>query len=152
MRIGELARETGVNRRLLRYYEEQGLLTPSRLANGYREYAETDVVAVRHIRMLLAAGLPTAVIARLLHCIHDEGDVATPSGCPTLVDSLRRERARITKTIDELRNSQQALDAMLHMALQQAANAAQGEARRRSPHYSPGGGQASPQTTSRASR
>jgi hypothetical protein len=63
MRIGALSRQTGVSRRLLRYYEEQGLLRPVRLANGYREYSETDVAAVQHIRALLAAGLPTAVIA-----------------------------------------------------------------------------------------
>lgn len=124
MRIGDLVRRTGVNRRLLRYYEEQGLLRPLRLANGYREYAETDVAVVRHIRMLLAAGLPTAAIAGLLHCIHDEGDVATPSGCPALIDSLRRERVRITETIDELRRSQEALDAMLRTALSRAADAA----------------------------
>ena len=64
MRIGVLARETGVSERLLRYYEEQGLLRPARRSNGYREYAASDVVAVSHIRSLLAAGLPTAVIAQ----------------------------------------------------------------------------------------
>lgn len=40
MRIGELARRTGVSVRALRYYEEQGLLVPARAANGYREYTE----------------------------------------------------------------------------------------------------------------
>jgi hypothetical protein len=40
MRIGELAERTGVPARLLRYYEEQGLLTPARAANGYRDYGE----------------------------------------------------------------------------------------------------------------
>ncbi len=34
MRIGELAERTGASRRLLRYYEEQGLIQPSRRANG----------------------------------------------------------------------------------------------------------------------
>jgi DNA-binding transcriptional MerR regulator len=56
MRIGDLARATGVKPRLLRYYEEQGLLTPLRQPNGYRQYARSDIAAVRHIRVLLAAG------------------------------------------------------------------------------------------------
>jgi DNA-binding transcriptional MerR regulator len=44
MKIGELAERTGVSRRLLRYYEEQGPITSSRRAfNGYREYAEPHV-------------------------------------------------------------------------------------------------------------
>lgn len=38
MRIGELARRTGVAARRLRYYEEQGLLSSDRSVNGYRDY------------------------------------------------------------------------------------------------------------------
>ncbi|MFE3455488.1 MerR family transcriptional regulator [Nonomuraea sp. NPDC059194] len=117
MRIGDLAHATGVNRRLLRYYEEQGLLRPVRLANGYREYADQDVAAVRHIRTLLAAGLPTAVIARLLHCVHEDGERLVPSACPVMIDNLRHERTRITETITQLQASQQVLDEMLDTAL-----------------------------------
>ncbi|MGR6921770.1 MerR family transcriptional regulator [[Actinomadura] parvosata] len=119
MRIGDLARETGVSRRLLRYYEEQGLLRPRRLANGYREYGDADVAAVRHIRTMLAAGLPTAVIARLLACVHDDGDRMVPSACPGMLASLRRERRRLAETIDRLQTSQQALDTMLATVLEQ---------------------------------
>src|SRR5687767_15453212 len=97
MRIGALARETGVSERLLRYYEEQGLLRPARLANGYREYAESDIAAVSHIRSLLAAGLPTTVIAHVLPCVHDDGGRLTPSACPGMVQHLKRERARIAE-------------------------------------------------------
>ncbi|MFD0685686.1 MerR family transcriptional regulator [Actinomadura fibrosa] len=116
MRIGELAAVTGVSRRLLRYYEEQGLLRPVRSGNGYREYAESDVAAVRHIRALLEAGLPTAVIAPLLGCFHDEGERMVPSPCPDMVTRLRRERARVTEAITRLRSSQETLDALLAAA------------------------------------
>ncbi|GLY88725.1 MerR family transcriptional regulator [Actinoallomurus iriomotensis] len=119
MRIGALAQRTGVSRRLLRYYEEQGLLRPRRLANGYREFAESDVTAVRHIRDLLAAGLPTTVIARLLDCVHDDGERLVPSSCPGMVTDLRRERHRIAEAITRLQSSQQALDTMLAAALGQ---------------------------------
>ena len=59
MRIGELSERTGTPRRLLRYYEEQGLLVPDRTPNGYRDYAERTVDRVLQIRGLLEAGLPT---------------------------------------------------------------------------------------------
>ncbi|MFC5826578.1 MerR family transcriptional regulator [Nonomuraea insulae] len=117
MRIGDLARESGVSRRLLRYYEEQGLLRPRRLPNGYREYADADVAAVRHIRTMLAAGLPTTVIGRLLHCVHDDGERMVPTACPGMVTNLRREHRRITETIERLQTSQQALDTMLTTVL-----------------------------------
>lgn len=113
MRIGVLARETGVSERLLRYYEEQGLLQPTRRANGYREYAESDIVAVSHIRSLLAAGLPTAVIAQVLDRVADVEGRLTPSPCPGMADHLNRERARIADTITHLSTAQDALDALL---------------------------------------
>lgn len=40
MRIGELARRTGVSERMLRYYEQEGLLRPARTTSGYRDYGE----------------------------------------------------------------------------------------------------------------
>ncbi|MEV0615860.1 MerR family transcriptional regulator [Nonomuraea sp. NPDC050404] len=119
MRIGDLARESGVSRRLLRYYEEQGLLRPRRLPNGYREYGDADVAAVRHIRALLAAGLPTAVIARLLHCVRDDGGRTVPVACPGMVGHLRGERRRIAETIERLQTSQSALDSLLATVLAQ---------------------------------
>lgn len=119
MRIDVLARKTGVSERLLRYYEEQELLRPTRLPNGYREYAEADIAAVGHIRALLAAGLPTTVIAQVLHCVHNDGEQLVPSTCPGMITHLRREHARVDETITKLQISRQALDTMLTAALRQ---------------------------------
>jgi DNA-binding transcriptional MerR regulator len=113
MRIGDLSRETGVSRRLLRYYEDQGLLRPLRLVNGYREYSQTDIALVRHIRVLLAAGLPTVVIARLVGCVQDDGGRLVPVACPGMISSLQREHRRISETIAGLQASQRALGALL---------------------------------------
>ena len=120
MLIGELATRTRVSRRLLRYYEEQGLLQPTRQPNGYREYGEADVVKVGHIRNLLAAGLPTAIIGGVLECVH--GDPAAPvlSGCPGMIDGLQAERDRVTAELSRLSMSQQALDVLLEAAGQAA--------------------------------
>jgi DNA-binding transcriptional MerR regulator len=115
MRIGELARRTGVSERSLRYYEEQGLLRPQRRPSGYRVFQESDVDTVRHIRILLSAGLGTTTIAEVLPCMVDTGDGLAP-GCPQLVVELNRERERITSAITGLTSARALLDQVIAAA------------------------------------
>ncbi|MGV9791279.1 MerR family transcriptional regulator [Streptomyces sp. NPDC003435] len=115
MRIGELARRTGVHERLLRYYEEQDLLHPDRLPSGYREYREADVHTVARIRALLAAGLNTATIAAVLPCLREEADRLVPT-CPDLLQHLHEERVRITQAIQDLQTSRAALTHVIEAA------------------------------------
>ncbi|NIH81568.1 MerR family transcriptional regulator [Amycolatopsis viridis] len=110
--MGEFSRRTGVSQRLLRYYEEQGLLTPSRRPSGYREFTEADVATVRGIRMLLAAGLSTATIAELLPCMIDDGQILAP-GCSGLLPDLNRERERIDEAVAGLLAARGKLDAII---------------------------------------
>ncbi|MFI0373636.1 MerR family transcriptional regulator [Actinomadura sp. 1N219] len=112
MRIGELARRTGVSERSLRYYEEQGLLRPERRPSGYRIYGDADVAAVRRIRILLAAGLSTTQISQVLPCIVDDDGLLIPS-CPELVDELVKHRDRIGAAIDELAATQANLETLI---------------------------------------
>jgi DNA-binding transcriptional MerR regulator len=112
VRIGELARRTGVDQRLLRYYEQQGLLHPARQANGYREYQEADVAAVAWIRRLLEAGLSTATIAEFQACLSYQGPASAPA-CQQLFDRLRAERARIDAAIADLAASRDHLDEVI---------------------------------------
>jgi DNA-binding transcriptional MerR regulator len=53
MQIGEVAEQTGLSLRTIRYYEEVGLVTPSaRTAGGFRLYSETDVARLRLVRRM----------------------------------------------------------------------------------------------------
>lgn len=57
-RVGDLARRTGVSVRTLHYYDEIGLLSPSRHSEGkHRLYESDDVVRLQQIRSLQQMGL-----------------------------------------------------------------------------------------------
>jgi DNA-binding transcriptional MerR regulator len=112
MRMGEFSRRTGVSQRLLRYYEEQGLLKPARRPSGYREYTEADLATVRGIRLLLAAGLNTATIAELLPCMIDDGQLLAPA-CSGLLPDLNRERDRIDEAVAGLLAARDTLDTII---------------------------------------
>ncbi|MFI6165543.1 MerR family transcriptional regulator [Nocardia sp. NPDC051052] len=100
MRIGELAERTGISRRLLRYYEEQQLITPGRSFNGYREYQEAHVGRVLQIKGLLDAGLPTRVIGQILPCLDKPRSIYFDDPTPEMVAMLEREHDHLTKRID----------------------------------------------------
>jgi len=112
MRIGELSRLTGVSVRLLRYYEEQGLLSPDRSAQGYRVYLPDAAGVVGTIRCLLGAGLPTTTIAEVLPCLRTEGDTVAPT-CPGSRARIAAEQARVRATIKDLQQSQDLLGRIL---------------------------------------
>ncbi|WP_435229133.1 MerR family transcriptional regulator [Streptomyces sp. Tue6028] len=99
MRIGELSERTGTPRRLLRYYEEQGLIVPGRCANGYRDYAEAYVDRVLQIRGLLDAGLPTRIIKQILPCLGRPRTIEIPEATPETIATLERELDRMTARI-----------------------------------------------------
>ncbi|MEU8028990.1 MerR family transcriptional regulator [Streptomyces sp. NPDC049099] len=97
MRIGELAAATGATPRALRHYEQQGLITSARAANGYREYEARTAVRVRNIRHLLEAGLTLDDVRVFLPCL--DGDVtagpASAKGLGVARDRLAVLDARI---------------------------------------------------------
>ena len=55
MKIGEVGRRTQVPTRLIRYYEQQGLVSADRTSNGYRSYDEDDVARVQQTLLLVVA-------------------------------------------------------------------------------------------------
>ncbi len=106
MRIGEVAGQSGVSVRSLRYYEEQGLLRSSRSESGQRLYAPGAVERVILIQRLYAAGLSSRTIAELLPCIEAPVEKYTP----LVLNRLGQERDRIDAQITELRQTRDKLE------------------------------------------
>lgn len=53
MQINEVEKRTGITCHNIRFYEKEGLIHPSRnLSNGYREYSESDITRMNHIKLL----------------------------------------------------------------------------------------------------
>ena len=110
MRIGELAKATGVSTRSLRYYEEQGLLPAERLANGYREYDERAVRQVAFIQDLFRAGLPSEVIRDIIPCT---GPKPPRGECAALVDRVRQVRDQLAHQERQLAERREMLERYL---------------------------------------
>lgn len=67
MRIKEAAERLGISERAIRFYEKQGLLSPSRQQhNGYRAFGEEDIWRLQTIVALREAGVPIADIRTAL--------------------------------------------------------------------------------------
>jgi DNA-binding transcriptional MerR regulator len=109
MRIGELSERTGTSRRLLRYYEEQGLISAQRSANGYRVYDERLVDRVLQIRGLLEAGLPTRIIKQILPCLDSPQAIVVSGATPETIATLDRELDRMTQRIEFLTRNRDAI-------------------------------------------
>ena len=65
MLIRELEKETGLERATIRFYEKEGLITPSRAENGYRSYSAEDCEALLKIKLLRQLGMPLDKIKTL---------------------------------------------------------------------------------------
>ncbi|PTQ99154.1 DNA-binding transcriptional MerR regulator [Paraburkholderia sp. GV068] len=112
MRIGELARRTGVSERMLRYYEHEGLLNPKRTDSGYRDYGSDEVHGAQRIRTLTAAGLKISSIRLLLPCVLGEKPVFHP--CVEARALLRGEIEKLDARLRELGETREVVVRLLN--------------------------------------
>ncbi|MBO9556342.1 MerR family transcriptional regulator [Cellulomonas sp.] len=109
MKIGELSRRTGVSTRLLRYYEEQGLIAPARTANTYRTYDEEDVARVEQVVGLVRAGVPTRLARVLLDLEDVRAEDLAPSCTRQVAELLAEELTGLEERIACLTKSRRTL-------------------------------------------
>ncbi|MDR3436762.1 MerR family transcriptional regulator [Telmatospirillum sp.] len=107
MKIGELSRRSGISVRMLRYYEQEGLLQPSRRESGYRDYGPAEEQLVGRIRLLSEAGLKLETIKTLLPCVLN--DRAELMLCDEVRATLCREIATMDQRISGLQTSRRIL-------------------------------------------
>jgi DNA-binding transcriptional MerR regulator len=99
LRIGELAKRTGVSPELLRAWEQRyGLLQPTRTAGGFRLYSAADEARVRRMQRIVSGGLAAAQAARLVR----SGGEPAPRAVATSVSTLEDAAGSLAASLDRL--------------------------------------------------
>ena len=109
MKIGDLAQQTGLSTKTIRYYEDIGVLPkPERASNGYRSYNEGVLDRIEFIRDAQAAGLSLTEIQLVLE-LREEGE----STCAHTIGLLESHLVDVTNQLNELERTKTRLRAMI---------------------------------------
>lgn len=101
MNIGEASKATGVSVKMLRYYEEIGLVRPAlRAYSGYRVYSEKNISMLRFVRRARDLGFQVKQIASLLN-LWEDGSRAS-ADVKSLALSHVRELEQRRRELDEM--------------------------------------------------
>lgn len=113
MKINEVEALVGITKKNIRFYEQEGLLSPRRNAeNGYREYSQTEVEQLKQIKLMRKLGLPLEEIRKM-----QSGTLTVPDGMRRHLVTLERESRNLEHAravcgqLMERETTMQALDA-----------------------------------------
>lgn len=103
MKINEVEALVGITKKNIRFYEDQGLLSPRRNAeNSYREYGDEEVQILRRIKLLRKLGVPIEEIRQMLNGTHTVAD-----GMRRHLISLEREQRNLAQSVTICRELQE---------------------------------------------
>ena len=95
MKINEVEAAVGVTKKNIRFYEEEGLISPSREpGNSYRSYSQADVERLRRIKLLRKLDVPLAEIREML-----EGQKTLAEGMGQQLERLNARRKDLDEAI-----------------------------------------------------
>ena len=94
LKINEVEALVGITNKNIRFYEEKGLLSPSRNSeNGYRDYGEAEVSVLQRIKLMRKLGVPIDEIRRM------------QEGTQTVGDGMRRHLVTLERELRNLEES-----------------------------------------------
>lgn len=76
MNIGDIAKAAQLPAKTIRYYEDIGLITPDRGANGYRDFSQTDLNRLQFLARARALGFSIEECRKLV-ALYDQSDRAS---------------------------------------------------------------------------
>lgn len=110
LKIGEVASNSGLPVKTIRYYEEIGLLTPTvdRSETGYRLFNPQVLNRLAFIRRAQSLGLSLSEIHQILN-VHDKGELP----CGEVKQHLQAKVQAITEQIEALETLKSELQGIL---------------------------------------
>lgn len=104
--IGELAREFGITTRTIRFYEDQGLLSPGRRGQT-RIYSPADRVTLMLVLRGKRLGFSLAESRQLIEMYQPEGN---QKQLQALLDKIQQRREQLQRQLEDIATMQRELD------------------------------------------
>lgn len=113
MNIGDAANLSGVSAKMIRYYEEVGLIRPpARNQNGYRSYEKSNIHELKFIRRARDLGFTVEQISGLMHLWRDRSRASSDVKRIALEHVAALEAKK--REIEEMANTLKHLAATCH--------------------------------------
>jgi len=105
MKIGEMAKETGITVRAIRYYEELNLIKSVRLYNNYRDYNKEALFKVRFISRARKIGFSIDECSSLIKLFNNNNRKSSE-----VIKIAKIKRDKINDKIEELQDLKTSLE------------------------------------------
>ncbi len=94
MKINDVEKLLGITKANIRFYEKEGLLTPGRSENGYRDYTEADISRLKEIVIYRKLGIPVQQIADIL-----DGAISLQEALDVNIQALSEEIEKLNGSL-----------------------------------------------------
>jgi Cu(I)-responsive transcriptional regulator len=109
MNVSEAAHWSGLPAKTIRYYEDVGLVSPGRAANGYRDYSDDDVHSLAFLRRARGLGFSIEECRQLMALYRDKSRASHD-----VRELAKNHVAAIEEKVRELQSMRATLQTLIH--------------------------------------